>query len=209
MFVIIRYNPLQDVGPDVGLTVAGLTDLQARRISPSSKPLPEGTVKGLRLFPGAEKGHGKWIKRFVSPTIGKRRDMGLGSYPETGIKEARQKALDAGRLIEAGIDPIEAREAARKSEKPLPLFCDIAALVIADAQASPSTRRSATNGSDTLGRYTPASYLIGQCTKSRRSTWRRSCGLSGERNPRSRASSIPPFGASSNVPASFSGTNTA
>jgi integrase len=115
--------------------MAGLTDLQARRISPGSKPLPDGTVKGLRLFPGAEKGRGKWIQRFVSPITGKRRDMGLGSYPEIGLKEARQEALDARRLIEGGKDPIEAREAARKSEKPLPLFRDIAALVIADAQA--------------------------------------------------------------------------
>ena len=111
-----------------------LTDLQARRISPGSKPLRDGTVKGLRLFPGGEKGHGKWVLRFVSPTTGKRRDMGRGSYPEIGVIEARQKALDARRLIEAGKDPIEAREAAKKSEKPLPLFRDIAALVIADAQ---------------------------------------------------------------------------
>jgi integrase len=115
--------------------VVVLTDLQARRISPGSKPLGDGTVKGLWLFPGGQKGHGKWILRFVSPTTGKRRDMGRGSYPETGVKEARQKALDARRLIEAGKDPIEAREAAKKSEKPLPLFGDIAALVIADAQA--------------------------------------------------------------------------
>jgi integrase len=67
--------------------------------------------------------------------------MGLGSYPEISLKEARQKALDARRLIEAGEDPIEAREAAGKAAKPLPTFRDIAALVIADAQAKTANEK--------------------------------------------------------------------
>jgi hypothetical protein len=35
----------------------------------------------------------KWTLRFTSPVTGKRRDAGLGTYPETSIADAREKAL--------------------------------------------------------------------------------------------------------------------
>jgi integrase len=91
-----------------------------------------GDGDGLRLIvrPSGAK---SWELRYQMN--GRRRDMGLGSYPEIGLKEARQKAVDARRLIAAAKDPIETREAARKAAKPSPTFRDIAALVIADAQA--------------------------------------------------------------------------
>jgi integrase len=97
-----------------------------------------GDGDGLRLIvrPSGAK---SWELRYQ--LNGRRRDMGLGSYPEIGLKEARQKALDARRLIEAGTDPIDAREAARKAAKPLPTFGDIAALVIADAQAKTTNEK--------------------------------------------------------------------
>jgi integrase len=72
---------------------------------------------------------------------GTRRDMGLGRYPEIGLKEARQKALDARRLIGLGSDPIVARRAGRKAAKPIPTFAEIAALVIADAQAKTTNEK--------------------------------------------------------------------
>jgi hypothetical protein len=52
VFAIVRYNPLRDVGPDVGLIGLCLTDLQ-ERISPGNKPLPAGSgsrVLGLALL---------------------------------------------------------------------------------------------------------------------------------------------------------------
>ncbi len=67
-----------------------LTDIRAKAISPDDKPLADGTIIGLWLDPGARKGVGKWRLRFVSPVSGKRRDMGLGTYPTVGIKEARE-----------------------------------------------------------------------------------------------------------------------
>jgi integrase len=114
--------------------MAALTELKAKTVKPGGKPLTDGTVKGLRLFPGSEKGVGKWTLRFVSPVSGKRRDMGLGSYPQVAIAKAREKAQDARRQIDAGLDPIEARKAAEKAAKPVPTFREIAALVIADAK---------------------------------------------------------------------------
>lgn len=91
-----------------------LTDLKARRIAPGDRPLPHRQVPGLRLEAGNAKGEGKWILRFVSPVTGKRRDMGLGRYPDVGLSAARTKGLAARELISAGKDPIEVRAADRE-----------------------------------------------------------------------------------------------
>ena len=87
---------------------------------------------GLMLVVRAS-GKKSWLLRYQ--LNGVRRDMGLGSYPEIGLKEARQKTSEARRQIEAGLDPIVARQAAQKAARPVPTFGEIAALVIADAQA--------------------------------------------------------------------------
>lgn len=76
-----------------------LSDAKARQIVPRGKPVAAGGVAGLFLFPSARRGEGKWILRFVSPVTGKRRDLGLGAYPETGIALARRLGLDARALI--------------------------------------------------------------------------------------------------------------
>ena len=93
---------------------------------------------GLMLVVRAS-GKKSWLLRYQ--INGVRRDMGLGSYPEISLKEARQKTSDARRLIEAGSDPIEARQAAQKTAKPVPTFGEIAALVIADAQAKTTNEK--------------------------------------------------------------------
>lgn len=91
--------------------MANLSDLKARNIEPGDRPIADGTARGLRLCPGKEKGHGKWIMRFVSPETNTRRDMGFGVYPEVGIAEARKAATAARELIRSGVDPINARNA--------------------------------------------------------------------------------------------------
>jgi integrase len=98
--------------------MALLTELKAKRIAPGNKPIGDGSaVRGLRLEPGSVKGQGKWILRFVSPSSGKRRDMGLGVYPEVGIAEARARGLEARQAIVAGKDPIEDRAAIRAARR--------------------------------------------------------------------------------------------
>ena len=80
---------------------------------PGDRALPHGQVPGLRLEPGGAKGEGKWILRFVSPVTRKRRDMGLGRYPDVGISAVRTRGLAARELISAGKDPIDGRRAER------------------------------------------------------------------------------------------------
>jgi integrase len=53
-----------------------------------------------------------WLYRYM--LAGKRRDMGLGAYPAVGLAEARRKARAAAHQVEAGTDPITAREEAEK-----------------------------------------------------------------------------------------------
>lgn len=97
--------------------MGNLTDTKARNLLPGSKPVQHGGVPGLRLEPGRSKGTGKWILRFVSPETGKRRDMGLGSYPDLGIAKAEDAARDARKIIADGRDPISAKHARRTEER--------------------------------------------------------------------------------------------
>lgn len=90
-----------------------LSDISLKAMLPGAKPMSDAATKGLRIEAGKVKGQGKWIFRFVSPTSGKRRDMGLGTFPQTSLKDARTKALDARRVVEGGKDPIAEREAYR------------------------------------------------------------------------------------------------
>ncbi|MBK1889323.1 tyrosine-type recombinase/integrase [Undibacterium sp. 14-3-2] len=87
--------------------MAILTDAKARNIKPDSGILPHGGVVGLSLVPSNSKGFGKWVLRFVSPITGKRRNAGLGSYPDVGIAQVAKVALQMREKIGQGIDPLE------------------------------------------------------------------------------------------------------
>ena len=63
---------------------------------------------GLRLVV-SKTGARKWVLRFT--IAGKRREMGLGSLPDVGLAEARNKASEARKFAKDGLDPIEARQA--------------------------------------------------------------------------------------------------
>ncbi len=62
---------------------------------------------------------GKWILRLV--VQGKRREMGLGSWPDVSIAEARERAAKARKQLRDGVDPIFERQKVKRSAKPLTL----------------------------------------------------------------------------------------
>ena len=64
---------------------------------------------GGGLYPSA--GGASWIYRYM--LNGRAREMGLGPQALYGLQEARAKALEARRMRHEGVDPIEARRAAR------------------------------------------------------------------------------------------------
>lgn len=112
-----------------------LSDAKARKLKAGDKPVLDGTVKGLYLFPAQVPGTGKWILRFVSPINSRRRDMGMGSYPTVSIHEARTRAFEARLQIQSGIDPLEERRSAedeRKTAARIPTFREAAKSVHAD-----------------------------------------------------------------------------
>lgn len=72
-----------------------------------------------------------WTFRFTMPG-GKPREMGLGGEADVPLAEARERAREARRLIQAGRDPIDARDQARKEAAGQGVtFRDVAALYVA------------------------------------------------------------------------------
>jgi integrase len=66
-----------------------------------------------------DKHAGKWILRVV--LSGKRREMGLGRWPDVSIAEARERAAAARQTQRDGVDPIQARMKSKRTVKPLTL----------------------------------------------------------------------------------------
>jgi integrase len=134
-FYVRQYMPLSEeiCGAKCGAGMAALSDRAARNIEPGVT-LREGTVKGLTLIGGSRKGEGKWNLRFQIK--GRRRDMGLGAFPDVGVAAARLAGMAARAEIARGIDPIAAREARNKANRPIPTFREIAAGVISEKQAN-------------------------------------------------------------------------
>jgi Arm domain-containing DNA-binding protein/integrase-like protein len=98
----------------------------------TAKPGRHSDGDGLHLVV-SETGRKKWVLRYQ--VAGARKDKGLGAYPSVGLKDARERAIEARKLVARGVDPIEAARAAKKAAKPLPTFKEIAKLVVEDAQS--------------------------------------------------------------------------
>lgn len=71
-----------------------------------------GGVSGL-LLQVTRSGARSWILRTVVGT--KRRDIGLGGFPDVPLAGARESAREAKEKIRAGIDPVAERRAARQA----------------------------------------------------------------------------------------------
>lgn len=64
-----------------------------------------------------EKQFGKWVFRFA--LYGKRKEMGLGPWPDVSISEARTSAAEARKLLRAGHNPIQTRLKEKRRQAPL------------------------------------------------------------------------------------------
>jgi integrase len=98
----------------------------------TARPGRHSDGDGLHLVV-SRTGRKKWVLRYQ--VGGVRKDKGLGAYPAVGLSYARERAIEARKLVARGIDPIEAERAAKKAAKPIPTFAEIAKLVIEDAQS--------------------------------------------------------------------------
>lgn len=69
---------------------------------------------GLRLIV-SKTGSRKFVYRFQ--IAGRTREMGLGSYPNVSLGDARDKAINARRMVKQRIDPIEVAQIARETKQ--------------------------------------------------------------------------------------------
>jgi integrase len=88
--------------------------LTALKVEKANRPGMYADGGGLYLRVTKE-GTKNWVYRFM--LNGRPRWMGIGPVALYGLQEARGKALDASRQRHSGIDPIEARRAARTQER--------------------------------------------------------------------------------------------
>jgi integrase len=88
------------------MVVKELTALQVKRLTePGFYGVGGVTGLYLRIAPGGSK---SWILRYVYGT--KRRDFGIGGYPDVTLADAREAARKARQQIREGIDPVEERK---------------------------------------------------------------------------------------------------
>lgn len=89
-------------------------ELSALAVSKATQPglLFVGGVQGLamQVKPSGAK---SWVLRVVLG--GRRREMGLGSYPSVTLAMAREKAREARELMRQGVNPIERQRAAQSA----------------------------------------------------------------------------------------------
>lgn len=84
-----------------------LSDVQIRNAKPKAKQSMLYDGDGLFLLISASGSKG-W--RFKFRLHGKERLMSFGTYPEISLSEAREKRLEARKLVEKGIDPIQMKQ---------------------------------------------------------------------------------------------------
>lgn len=94
--------------------MARIGKLSAVEVAKAKGPavLHDGGGLYLRVSPTGSKA---WVFRFQLD--GKRRDMGLGPFPDISLAEARRRATDHRNQRREGIDPLEAKAAQRQARR--------------------------------------------------------------------------------------------
>jgi integrase len=89
-----------------------LTEKRIAKLKTKRGRYSAGEVKGLYLQV-TKTGVTSWLLRYE--IAGRERSMGLGPYPLFKLKEARERARAARKLIADGIDPLEAKAQAKQA----------------------------------------------------------------------------------------------
>jgi integrase len=107
-----------------GSAMAQVGKLTAIEVAKAKGPkvLHDGGGLYLRVAPNRRDADGKekpgskaWVFRFQLD--GKRRDMGLGPYPDISLAEARRRATENRNQRRDGIDPLNAKTAQRQAQR--------------------------------------------------------------------------------------------
>jgi len=87
-----------------------LSDVAIRAAKPAAKPLKLSDERGLFLL--IQPSGGK-LWRLKYRIAGKEKKLSLGRYPDVSLKEARERAGEARKLIAVGVDPSEKKRSDR------------------------------------------------------------------------------------------------
>lgn len=103
-----------------------LSDTAIRKAKPGPKAIKLADGGGLYLL--LNPNGSRWW-RFDYRFGGKRKTLSMGTYPDTGLADARERLAEARKLVAADVDPGEARKAAKAagSERAANSFAVIAA----------------------------------------------------------------------------------
>jgi integrase len=83
------------------------TQIKSAKSKDKEYSLADGEGLSLRVKPNGSK---LWIFNYYQPYTKKRKNIGMGIYPEVSLAQARQKRLEARSLLAQDIDPKEYKE---------------------------------------------------------------------------------------------------
>ena len=98
-----------EVGKKISFTSRGLGSIS----TPGYHADPESQGLYIQVFKGSANSKRSWIFRYTSPTLLKRREMGLGSLGTRSLADARKVSLELRRMVMDGLDPAEERSKSR------------------------------------------------------------------------------------------------
>ena len=93
-----------------------LTEAKVKNAAPAKTDYVLGDGDGLQMRVRSN-GSKLWNFNYYHPVTKKRLNMGLGTYPEISLSQARKLTIDARQLISQGTDPKEQRDNTRQQQK--------------------------------------------------------------------------------------------
>ncbi len=90
-----------------------LTDTKIKNLKPADKPYRLADAEGLYIEVSPT---GSKLWRFKYRYGGKQKVLAIGKYPVISLADARDKRLDAKRLLADGIDPGQAKKEAKRAQ---------------------------------------------------------------------------------------------
>ena len=100
----------------MGAQATRLSDVKVKAAKPKEKDYILTDGKGLQMRVRIN-GSKLWNFNYIQPVTKKRINMGLGTFPEVSLAQARKRTVEARELVAQGLDPKEKRDAERHAKK--------------------------------------------------------------------------------------------